>query len=122
MEIIGKNEQMFLKAMFLLNQSLGNITYKKYNNSIDLKKYTNNNKYTIPSNGIIKLSVGYTKGEYVKTSIYNPDGSYIMDVGIGYGAISNVNSVIVPVFKGMKITNDLSAIGMESISFYSYSI
>lgn len=45
-----------------------------------------------------------------------------MDVGIGYGAISNVNSVIVPVFKGMKITNDLSAIGMESIAFYSYSI
>lgn len=103
-------------------QSLGNITYKKYNNSIDLKKYTNNNKYTIPSNGIIKLSVGYTKGEYVKTIICNPDGSYIMNVGISYGAISNVNSVIVPVFKGMKITNDLSAIGMESISFYSYSI
>ena len=105
-----------------LNQSLGNITYKKYNNSIDLKKYTSNNKYTIPSNGIIKLSVGYTKGEYAKTSICNPDGSYIMDVGISYGAISNVNSVIVPVFKGMKIANDLSAIGRESISFYSYSI
>lgn len=40
-----------------------------------------------------------------------------MDVGISYGVISNVNSVIVPVFKGMKIANDLSAIGRESICF-----
>ena len=57
---------MFLKAIFLLNQSLGNIRYDKYNTGISLNKYT---EYTIPSNGVIKLSVGYYFAIYAMNPI-----------------------------------------------------
>ena len=103
----------------MYSQSLGNIRYVKYNTGISLNKYT---EYTIPSNGVIKLSVGYTKGEYIKVQILNSDGSWIMDVGISNGSVSNINSTIIPVFKGMKIKNELSTIGRENINFYSYLI
>lgn len=45
-----------------------------------------------------------------------------MDAGISNDTVSNINSTSIPVFKGMKIKNDLSRIGKESIIFYSYLI
>lgn len=45
-----------------------------------------------------------------------------MDAGISNGSVSYVNSTIIPVFKGMKIKNELSTIGRENINFYSYLI
>ena len=87
--------------------------------------YYGDNKYTIPSDGIILCQIGYKANSYVKCAIYDKNENWLTGFGISNGAsgvYSDTNTTIIPVFKGQKfVNNDNSNNGGEAVYFVPYT-
>lgn len=96
--------------------------WKGYGTAIDISSYnTSSNKYTVPSDGIVKLICNYRSTAYIAVKICNSDDSGEQTYQIG-AAGSATEYLCIPVFKGQKVYRSANngAGGNNFVNYFPY--
>lgn len=95
-------------------------TYSGYGSGVNISSYSSSsNQYTVPSDGIIKISITYAKGNYAYLRVGGLELAQVSSTSASAttGLVGNMGCST-PVFKGQKVY--IQSSGTASATFYPF--